>query len=289
MDVSIIIVNYNTLQMTRECVESVKKNTRGVEYEIIIVDNASTDGSFEFFSRYPDILFISNKENLGFGKANNIGAKYAKGDYLFLLNSDTLLIEDVVTRLYEYMETDYNIGACGCNLIHKDGQNAICHGMFPSLIQEFSDIGFSIFYHNYYRQKLSVSQKINEGDIDNVDYISGADVFIRHHIYNELGGFDETFFMYYEETDLFYRLREKKIRSSLLKDHSIVHLEGGSQKNSFKIERFKLFFRSKVLYYKKRGMNVFLMKLFSILFYITHSIKVENHLPQVVKIIIYTK
>jgi len=289
MDVSIIIVNYNTLLMTRECIESVKEHTQGVEYEIILVDNASTDGSVELFSHYSDITFIGNKENFGFGKANNIGAKVAKGEYLFLLNSDTLLKDDVVTGFFNYMEEHLDIGACGCNLIHKDGRNAICHGKFPSLIQQFSDIGFSKIYPSYYRNSLSVSQTITEGNIDSVDYISGADIFIRKHLFNEIGGFDESFFMYYEETDLFYRLKESNIRSRLIEKYSIVHLEGGSQQKTFKIERFKRFYKSKVLYYKKRGISVFFMKSFDILFHITHSLNIDVKLMQIFKVIIVTK
>ena len=96
MDVSIIIVNYNTRQLTSNCIESIFKYTNGVSFEVILVDNASTDGSIDFFTNDERIIFISSKENLGFGRANNLGYKVAKGRYIFLLNSDTLLLNNAI-------------------------------------------------------------------------------------------------------------------------------------------------------------------------------------------------
>ena len=122
MDVSVIMVNYNTLELTKNTINSVMEKTKDLNYEIILIDNASTDGSVEFFEKeYKDkIIFIKNNENLGFGKANNKGIEIAKGKYVFLLNSDTLLINNAIKILFDFMEKNKNCGVCGGNLFDID-------------------------------------------------------------------------------------------------------------------------------------------------------------------------
>lgn len=120
MDVSIIIVNYNTRQLTSNCIESIFKYTNGVSFEVILVDNASTDGSIDFFTNDERIIFISSKENLGFGRANNLGYKVAKGRYIFLLNSDTLLLNNAIKIFCDTMSNvDGNIACIGTLLRDK--------------------------------------------------------------------------------------------------------------------------------------------------------------------------
>ena len=118
VDVSVIVVNYNTLELTKNTINSVIEKTRDLNYEIILVDNASTDGSVEFFEReYTDkVIFIKNSENLGFGRANNKGIEISKGKYVFLLNSDTLLINNAIKILFDFMEKNKDCGICGGNL-----------------------------------------------------------------------------------------------------------------------------------------------------------------------------
>lgn len=252
MDVSVIIINYNTRQMTAECIDSVFEKTRGVDFEIILVDNASTDDSKEFFEQDDRITYIYNNENLGFGRANNIGAKYASGKYLFLLNSDTLLIEDSIKIFFNFLEKHNEYAACGGNLIDKSNKNTIIGGNFPTLISEFSRIGFCLFYYNYYRHKLAIPQTIEYANCNNIAYISGADSFIRRDIFEEIDGFDEDFFMYYEETDMFYRMRQNGYRLCILPDTTIIHLVQGSQGNKgFNLKKFKMQMGSKLLYFKK--------------------------------------
>ena len=113
MDVSIIIINYNTKDITSDCIKSVLKYTKSISYEIILVDNASTDGSREFFSQYQGVKYVYNDTNYGFGVANNIGSKYASGEYLFFLNSDTILHEDSVGVLRNYLINDSKVAAVG--------------------------------------------------------------------------------------------------------------------------------------------------------------------------------
>ena len=113
IDVSVIIVNYNTLELTKQCVESLKAKTKGIQYEIIIVDNASNDGSQEYFRNDESIIYIYNKENLGFGRANNIGYRHSSGKYIFLLNSDTILENNAIKIFFDFMEQNPGIGCAG--------------------------------------------------------------------------------------------------------------------------------------------------------------------------------
>lgn len=229
MDVSIIIVNYNTCRMTAECIDSVRQKTVGISYEIILVDNGSTDGSKEVFEKFEGIKYIYSDENLGFGRANNLGAKYASGEYLFLLNSDTLLINNAIKILYDYIRVHKRAGVVGGNLYGEDGSERI------SFERTFHGIYYTI-------NKLSrgVLDRIRFGhDIKfnysalpiKVAYISGADIMVRNDVFNNINGFDDHYFMYYEETDLCFRINKLGHEIISVPDAKIIHLEGGTVNN----------------------------------------------------------
>lgn len=175
------------------------------------------------------------------------------------------------------MEKHPEYASCGGNLLDRYGTNAVSHGKFPSLLQEFSDIGFSIFYKKFYRNQLALGQCIYSGDYRNVDYISGADIFIRKEIFDSMDGFDKNIFMYYEETDLYFRMYKKGLKSCLLPYAILVHLEGGSFSNckEVNLKRFGLSTKSKFYFYRKNygiwQMNV--MRILNILSILTHSYK----------------
>ena len=286
MQISVIIVNYNTEQLTLDCLKSIYEHTIEVDFEIIIVDNASSDNSVEAIkASYPLVKVIESNKNLGFGRANNLGAKYAQGEYLFLLNSDTLLIENTLSVLYTFMKDreSENIGACGVSLLNGQQQKTISAGHFPSLLQEFSDIGFRHLYKNYYNNNLSLAFSIpKDEDVKEVDYICGADIFIKE-LFNELKGFDEDYFMYFEETDLFFRLKSKGYSSVILTNHHLIHLEGGStvqKETKWSLKKYQMLMNSKILYYKKHKsfFALFLMKIFNTLFTTIHPIYKGNRL-----------
>lgn len=292
MDVSIIIVNYNTCDITSNCIDSICQHTSNISYEIILVDNNSIDRSKEIFSNDLRIKYLYQTSNLGFGKANNIGANIAQGKYLFFLNSDTILISNIIKEFYEYLEKHHYVASCGCNLINEKGENTVSHGKFPSIFQEFSDIGFARFYRNYYNENLSLGQLGNEGNWLDVDYISGADIFIKKEIFNNMNGFDTDFFMYYEETDLFFRMKKRGLKSCLLNNHSLIHLGGGSfnsnPQKQINTNKLNIEFKSKYLYYKKNfSKNIIpFIKLLHITNILLHAYKYKNHTAKILQIII---
>ena len=175
MDVSVIIVNYNTLHVLRPCLDSIIEQTTGIDYEIIVVDNGSTDGSIEALSNDDRITLIATGENLGFGKANNKGLLYARGEYIFFLNSDTLLMNNAIKQLYDFA-THYQgkLGALGCVLEDRKGNKIHSYGSFPKMrddLQKYIVIpllkGFRL-----YRQPAT----LYPDEWMKVDYVTGADL-----------------------------------------------------------------------------------------------------------------
>lgn len=255
MQVSVIIVSYNTKKYTAACIESLYKYVKDVLFEIIIVDNASKDGSVEMIrSRFPDVYLIENSDNLGFGKANNLGISKSSGKYVFLLNSDTYLISNAVKDFYTYMEEHERVACCGGNLTDESGEDQISFGNFPSLTEIIFQFGLKALNRRYYQRHLATAVKNYDSYEKTVDYVSGADMFIRKSVLNIVGGFDEDFFLYYEETELSFRFSKHGYTSVLLPWVSIVHLEGGSQSSvgDFNFKKISLFARSRTLFYKKR-------------------------------------
>lgn len=262
MDVSVIMVNYNTLELTKNTINSVIEKTKDLTYEIILVDNASTDGSVEFFEKkYIDkIIFIKNDENLGFGKANNKGIEKAKGKYVFLLNSDTLLINNAIKILFDFMEKNEDCGACGGNLYtnNLEPTNSYrrkmlnCRGLF------FEDIENSIrirLARNKYFKKINIKiLTFNYSqNIKNVEIIIGADLFLRKNILSQIGIFDEDFFLYHEESELCYRILKYNYKIYSNPKAKIIHLEG---KSGLKEEKFKLLMKHYYIFFNKlQGMQ----------------------------------
>jgi len=229
MQVSIIIVTYNTLQMTKECIDSVVDKTKDVEYEIILVDNASSDGSKEFFEKDIRIKYVYSEENLGFGRANNLGFQYSAGKYIFLLNSDTLLINNAIYDFWKYMEekADANLACLGCQLVNADLRPIHSSGAFPG-VKQFADRILNFTFWELYRVFKKEEKSILH-DID-VDYITGADLFIRRTVIEQCGMFDPDFFMYFEETEMQYRFAKAGYKRRIITDPQIIHLVGASYK-----------------------------------------------------------
>lgn len=255
MDVSIIIVNYNTLEMTKACIDSIFKYTSDVGFEIILVDNASNDGSKEFFSCDDRIKYIYCGDNLGFGKANNLGLQYAKGRYLFLLNSDTLFLNNAVKIFLDYATNAVeDVGCIGTFLLDENHKVTHSFGSFPTYKNTIDEwVIYPILRQLKLKNKPSKydpSFMIRKGHFY-VDYITGADIFVKRDIVLNHGLFDPDFFMYYEETEMQFRYRKMGYKSVMIEGPEIIHICQGSSIGDIK-------FRKKPSYLK--GLYLFFLK-----------------------------
>lgn len=245
MEVSIILINYNTRHLLANCIDSIVKYTEGITYEIIVIDNGSNDGSRTLLENDRRIKYIYSEENLGFGRANNLGASNAIGNFLFFLNSDTLLTGNAMAKMLKFMNevSNSNVAACGMMLKDKEGIPMHSFGTFPTLVSEC----LPWIFKNKVGFDFGSSTKF-------VDYVTGADLFIRKDDFNLIGGFDKKFFMYYEETDLEKRLQDIGKKVALLNENDIIHLEGGSFENKQRktpIRRLQMQLDSRFIYIKK--------------------------------------
>ncbi len=235
IDVSVIIVNYNTKELLKNCINSIYEKTKEISIEIIVSDNGSIDGSIEMLKNtFPDVILIENNENLGFGKANNIGAKTAHGKYLFFLNSDTVLVNNAIGLFYKHNEKDNYL--LGSYLLNSDFNLTWSYGSFEkplTYIKRFQLDFFPKWIINLRRRKSNknLTEEIRE---KLVDFISGADLFVSSKIFNELNGFDQNIFMYSEDTDLGRRASLLGYKSLLIEGPQIIHLEGKSLGDSAK-------------------------------------------------------
>lgn len=236
MDVSIIIVNYNTKDLLKNCIESIAEQTKDVSYEIIVSDNGSTDGSVEMLRQMmaeqpqSGLRLLENGANLGFGAANNRALAIAEGKYIFYLNSDTILLNNAVKLLYDYWENAADadeIGALGCQLLSPDQRPAHSYGAFPT---PFGVV--KAFVHMYMVWILKQVPKAG-GTVEGIavptavdGYITGADLFLLN---TEAATFDERYFMYAEEADLqFNHFAKKGKKRVILPEPKIIHYEGAS-------------------------------------------------------------
>lgn len=242
MDVSIIIVNYNTEKLILECLDSIYGETYDIEYEIIVVDNNSP--------RLPTVLkedkrikYIHSEINLGFGNANNLGAKFAEGKFLFCLNPDTRLVNNAIKILHDYINTRIDVGACGPNLYKDDLTPNLSFSMLSaSIYQEFIDSrGFT---------KKKYNKTFNDtGECMDVEFSSGAALMIRKSLFDEIGGFCCKFFMYYEDNDICNEIIKKGFRIINIPYSKIIHLDGKSF--TFKEERELISLKGRKIYFIK--------------------------------------
>lgn len=263
MDVSIIIVSYNTLSVLRDCILSIKGKTRDIEYEIIVVDNASKDGTVEMLRQeFPEVKTIESGGNVGFGRANNIGMDAARGKYLLLLNADTILLNNAVKEFYDKAEDlskeGYQIGAIGSILLNKDKTTCHSYGRFITPGGEMREVISK--YLRFLKDTTNTSPSPVEG-MKAVDYITGADMFVPAKVYKEMGGFDPDFFMYCEEVDWQKRMQEKGYKRLIVEGPEIIHLEGGGdnkEKKTWSPSRLRNLYTSRKIYRSKHYNKIML-------------------------------
>ena len=238
VSVSVIIVSFNTCDLLRNCLRSVYEKTEGVSFEVIVSDNGSEDGSIEMVKQeFPQVVLLENRANLGFGTGNNRGLDVARGEYIFYLNSDTLLLNNALKIFYDYWNShaEEDLGVLGCNLMGPDNCLTESHGKFPqagklvkAMVHHLAAFGVKNvmkFLHMDY-SKLRPRPKY-ERFVGDVEYVVGADMFMKN---SPAARFDENFFLYFEETDLQWRLSLQRQRRVLIDGPEIVHLVQGGKR-----------------------------------------------------------
>lgn len=250
MNLSIVIVNYRTFDMTRDTVNSILEYSYPFTYEVIVVDNASGDDSLERLEDcFKDkVTFIASSENNGFASGNNQALKRVNGDYVLLLNSDTVVWENTLESIYDYMESHGDVGACGCRVLLESGElDKACKRTFPNVKNSF----FRLFHiptkskdDNYNLTDLP------DGEVYEIDCLTGAFMFIRKEALDEVGLLDESFFMYGEDIDLCYRIKHAGWKIVYYGKSSITHFKGASSKKQ-KNKLIYEFYHAMYIYYKK--------------------------------------
>jgi GT2 family glycosyltransferase len=237
MDVSIIIINYNTCELTKNCIESIYHHTQQQRVEVIVIDNASTDGSYEVLSalEFENYQYMYNEKNTGFSKANNTASLSASGKYLFFMNSDMVFMNDVVSLLVETIQNNSTIGIVGPRFQNPDGSLQISCRNFPSIL--FGLLKFIPFLKYFLsRHMLAYYQKERDYSIEQtVDTVSAGAMMIRRQLFEDIGRFDEFSFMYAEDADICRRVRDLGLKIIYDPGAVLVHFGGQSSRlNSYK-------------------------------------------------------
>ena len=257
MKLSIVIVSYNVKYFIEQCLRSVQRATQNIDTEVFVVDNASSDGSCEYLTPlFPDVTFIWNKDNRGFARANNQAIRLSTGEYVLLLNPDTIVAEDTLEQFVQFMDAHSEAGGAGAYMLRTDGAFALesrrglptpfvafCKmsglaGLFPK----------SRLWGRYYMRYL------NEQQVNEIEIISGAFMFLRRDALDKSGLLDEAFFMYGEDIDLSYRIMKAGYKNFFLPSR-ILHYKGESTvKSSYRYvytfyQAMQLFFNKHYAHY----------------------------------------
>lgn len=233
IDLSLVILSWNTKEITLNCLESIFRNPPAVPWELILIDNASSDGSAEAirekYGSDPHLNLIENKINNGFTGGNNQGMDVASGKIIGLLNSDTIVSSGAIDGLVRYLNEHPETGVTGPLLTHEDGSPTTSFGYFPSAWSIFTTAFLPGWIWGNRRRALGVVPEKSMTKPMAVDYVSGAAFFVKREVIEQVGKFDEeSFFAYYEETDWCLRINKAGWQIAFLPDNKIVHLEGRS-------------------------------------------------------------
>jgi len=266
INLSIVIVSYNTKKFLQDCIESIYKTSKNFSFEIIVVDNASSDGSPEMVrQKFKDVLLIANKDNLGFSKANNVGIKKSTGRYILFLNSDTVVYPNTLKTMIDFMDRNKDAGASTCKLQMPSGKiDDASHRGFPTPWNSFTH--FSGFAKILGKTKLFGGYNLGYMDLDKthtIDALAGAFMLVRREAGEDAHWWDEDYFFYGEDLDFCFMLKQKGWKVYYVPQVSILHykgVSGGIKKSSKSITTANRNTRKKVKYERFRAMRLFYKK-----------------------------
>jgi len=237
MQLSVIIVSYNSLRLLEDCLFSIQKAMQTIDGEIIIVDNNSKDGIKDNLpSKFPRVKFIFNNENLGFAKACNQGSKISSGDYILFLNPDTVLSETCLSDCISFFKTHADAGAVGVRMLDEKGKflKESKRGLPSPTASFYKLFGFTAIFPGSKTIAKYYQGHLPENENNPVEVLSGAFMMIKRAVFEKVNGFDETFFMYGEDIDLSLRISQLGYKNYYLGKISIMHLKGGSTTYNYK-------------------------------------------------------
>lgn len=243
MQISVIILNYNVRYFLEQCIISVERALCNLDGEIIVVDNHSADDSCAMMrDRFPNIKLIVNKDNLGFPKGNNIGVSHAKGEYICILNPDTVVAEDTFEKVLQFAQTKENLGIIGCKLIDGTGKFLPeCKRGIPTPLVAFTKV--TNLYRLWPKSKILggyYANHLDENQTGEVSILVGAFMVMKRELYVDLGGFDEDCFMYSDDIDISYTSLKKGFVNYYFAETSIIHYKGESTvRDGLYMKRFR--------------------------------------------------
>lgn len=239
MRLSVIIVNWNSEEFLIPCLESIFDKNPGFDHEVILVDNASTDNSVKRVKeKFNQIKIIENEENIGFTKANNKGIKASNGEYILLLNPDTIIVDDnLFERWTDFMDNHPEAGASGCRLIYPDGTHQVGDAGYRPSLKTIINFSFFMSLISPKFKGLFINYKGLNDPVE-VDWICGADFLIRRSIIDRVGLMNEDIFMYADDIEWGCRIRSYGYKVYYLPHMKIIHLQGGSAKKRDDVEVF---------------------------------------------------
>lgn len=253
-DLSIIIVNWNSVEYLRECVASIFANATGISFEVMVVDNASFDGSGEMLRReFPQVLFIQSEQNLGFSKANNLAYERSSGSSLLFLNPDTVILNAAVAMMYSHLNSSARIGAVGCGVLNTD------HSLQTHYVQAFPTILNQVLVSEFAKRMFPKSKLWGlrsileyDGRPVIVEVLAGSCVMVKRAVFEQAGRFDEVYFMYSEDVSLCYAIRKCGYEIHYVRDASVIH-HGGKSSELHEESQFSIVMQreSVALYFNK--------------------------------------
>lgn len=244
-ELSIIIVNYNGIKYLRGCIDSLNENLKDVSIEIILLDNNSTDDSCNFIkTNYPNIILIESKINHGFGKGNNEAVKTAKGNFLLLINNDTIVL-DSLKPVLEHLKSDQKIGVIGINMLNSNKEYLPVAGVFPNMKNMFQ-----------MKKLLQFGKEFKSGIFSQssycVDWLSGSFLLMKKETYQKINGFDEDYFLYVEDVDFCKRIGNRGLKRVFLPNYNYIHFVGfNTSKNPLLIKGYEIYVSKHFSGYKR--------------------------------------
>ncbi len=254
LDLTISIASYNTSDLLYRCLKSIYKNTRNVNFEIIVVDNASGDGTKKMIKeKFKKVKLIENKKNLFFTTANNQALKLAHGRYFLILNSDTYFFDNSIKKMVEKMDKNSAIGAVGGTEVYENGEIILTGSEWSSPLIDFYELSFvgKRFRNKKLVNRFKMSRKSRLSDFD-VDMTSDAFLMVRTNILKEINGYDSKLFLYYTENDLCLRIKRKGFRILHMGEAKAFHTVSGSVKK-IGWKKLDIYYHDLLHYYKKNG------------------------------------